>query len=207
MVRRKAPPSEYGCGGNAASDCAGGINTARTFRAWVLRRRGVNQQKWGGKRAPQLGRSAAHLSASFVKSQPDIVVHPLGVMVDVVSTLFRLFRAAAIHRGAARASSKLGQQQRLKAISESVAAIHDPGGRHRRFVPTWAISSEDCTFLARLLTAGTMIAEDLSIKLENVTLQMLGKAKRVRIEKENTNLRTDAVPSYSCRRERGHSQR
>ena len=39
-----------------------------------------------------------------------------------------------------------------------------------------------------MLTAGTMIAEDLGIKLENVTLQMLGKAKRVRIEKENTTI-------------------
>ncbi len=33
-----------------------------------------------------------------------------------------------------------------------------------------------------------MIAEDLGIKLENVTLQMLGRAKRVRIEKENTTI-------------------
>jgi chaperonin GroEL len=33
-----------------------------------------------------------------------------------------------------------------------------------------------------------MIAEDLGIKLENVTLQMLGKAKRVRTEKENTTI-------------------
>jgi chaperonin GroEL len=33
-----------------------------------------------------------------------------------------------------------------------------------------------------------MIAEDLGIKLENVTLQMLGKAKRVKIEKENTTI-------------------
>ena len=33
-----------------------------------------------------------------------------------------------------------------------------------------------------------MIAEDLGIKLENVTVQMLGKAKRVRIEKENTTI-------------------
>jgi hypothetical protein len=39
-----------------------------------------------------------------------------------------------------------------------------------------------------VLTAGTMIAVDLGIKLENVTLQMLGKAKRVRIEKENTTI-------------------
>jgi chaperonin GroEL len=39
-----------------------------------------------------------------------------------------------------------------------------------------------------VLTSGTMIAEDLGIKLENVTLQMLGKAKRVRLEKENTTI-------------------
>jgi chaperonin GroEL len=39
-----------------------------------------------------------------------------------------------------------------------------------------------------ILTGGNMIAEDLGIKLENVTLQMLGRAKRVRIEKENTTL-------------------
>ena len=37
-----------------------------------------------------------------------------------------------------------------------------------------------------VLTNGQMISEDLGIKLENVTLEMLGKAKRVRVEKENT---------------------
>src|ERR1039458_8729242 len=39
-----------------------------------------------------------------------------------------------------------------------------------------------------ILTGGQMIAEDLGIKLENVTLNMLGRAKRVRIEKENTTI-------------------
>jgi chaperonin GroEL len=39
-----------------------------------------------------------------------------------------------------------------------------------------------------ILTNGTMIAEDLGIKLENVTLPMLGRAKKVRIEKENTTI-------------------
>ncbi len=39
-----------------------------------------------------------------------------------------------------------------------------------------------------VLTGGQMIAEDLGIKLENVTLAMLGRAKRVRIEKENTTI-------------------
>ncbi len=39
-----------------------------------------------------------------------------------------------------------------------------------------------------ILSGGTLIAEDLGIKLENVTLAMLGRAKRVRIEKENTTI-------------------
>jgi chaperonin GroEL len=39
-----------------------------------------------------------------------------------------------------------------------------------------------------LLTGGQVISEDLGIKLENVTLDMLGRAKKVRIEKENTTL-------------------
>ena len=39
-----------------------------------------------------------------------------------------------------------------------------------------------------ILTAGQVISEDLGIKLENVTLDMLGRAKRVVIEKENTTI-------------------
>src|SRR5277367_1661954 len=39
-----------------------------------------------------------------------------------------------------------------------------------------------------VLTGGQVISEDLGIKLENVTLDMLGKAKRVLIEKENTTI-------------------
>ena len=39
-----------------------------------------------------------------------------------------------------------------------------------------------------ILTGGQVISEDLGIKLENVTLAMLGKAKRVLIEKENTTI-------------------
>jgi chaperonin GroEL len=39
-----------------------------------------------------------------------------------------------------------------------------------------------------VLTAGQVISEDLGIKLENVTLDMLGRAKRVKIEKENTTI-------------------
>ena len=39
-----------------------------------------------------------------------------------------------------------------------------------------------------ILTGGEVISEDLGIKLENVTLNMLGRAKRVLIEKENTTI-------------------
>ena len=60
-----------------------------------------------------------------------------------------------------------------------VAAVKAPGFGDRR-----KTMLEDIA----VLTAGTMIAEDLGIKLENVTLQMLGRAKRVRIEKENTTI-------------------
>jgi chaperonin GroEL len=39
-----------------------------------------------------------------------------------------------------------------------------------------------------ILTGGQAISEDLGIKLENVTLQMLGRAKKVTIDKENTTI-------------------
>src|SRR5690606_8513802 len=39
-----------------------------------------------------------------------------------------------------------------------------------------------------ILTGGSVISEDLGIKLENVTMDMLGTAKRVEITKENTTI-------------------
>jgi chaperonin GroEL len=39
-----------------------------------------------------------------------------------------------------------------------------------------------------ILTGGTMVSADLGIKLENVTVNMLGRAKKVAIDKENTTL-------------------
>jgi chaperonin GroEL len=60
-----------------------------------------------------------------------------------------------------------------------VAAVKAPGfGDRRKAMP------EDIA----ILTGGTMIEEDLGVKLENVTVQMLGKAKRVRIEKESATI-------------------
>ena len=60
-----------------------------------------------------------------------------------------------------------------------VAAVKAPGFGDRR-----KAMLEDIA----ILTGGQMIAEDLGIKLENVTLQMLGRSKRIRIEKENTTI-------------------
>jgi chaperonin GroEL len=60
-----------------------------------------------------------------------------------------------------------------------VAAVKAPGFGDRRK----AILEDIAT-----LTGGLVISEDLGVKLENVTLEMLGRAKRVRIEKENTTI-------------------
>ncbi|MCG7505090.1 chaperonin GroEL [Mesorhizobium retamae] len=60
-----------------------------------------------------------------------------------------------------------------------VAAVKAPGFGDRR-----KAMLEDIA----ILTGGTAISEDLGIKLENVTLQMLGRAKKVTIEKENTTI-------------------
>ena len=60
-----------------------------------------------------------------------------------------------------------------------VAAVKAPGFGDRR-----KAMLEDIA----ILTGGTAVSEDLGIKLENVTLDMLGRAKRVRIEKENTTI-------------------
>jgi chaperonin GroEL len=60
-----------------------------------------------------------------------------------------------------------------------VAAVKAPGFGDRRKAMLQDIA---------ILTGGTMISEDLGIKLESVTTNMLGHAKRVRIEKENTTI-------------------
>jgi chaperonin GroEL len=60
-----------------------------------------------------------------------------------------------------------------------VAAVKAPGFGDRR-----KAMLEDIA----VLTKGELISEDLGIKLENVTLEMLGVAKKVRIDKENTTI-------------------
>jgi chaperonin GroEL len=60
-----------------------------------------------------------------------------------------------------------------------VAAVKAPGFGDRRKAMLQDIA---------VLTGGQPISEDLGIKLENVTLAMLGRAKKVMIEKENTTI-------------------
>jgi chaperonin GroEL len=60
-----------------------------------------------------------------------------------------------------------------------VAAVKAPGFGDRR-----KAMLEDIA----ILTGGQLISEELGIKLENVTLDMLGRAKRVRIDKETTTI-------------------
>src|SRR5471032_2424028 len=60
-----------------------------------------------------------------------------------------------------------------------VAAVKAPGFGDRRKAMLQDIA---------ILTGGQAISEDLGIKLENVTLAMLGRAKKVTIEKENTTI-------------------
>jgi chaperonin GroEL len=60
-----------------------------------------------------------------------------------------------------------------------IAAVKAPGFGDRR-----KAMLEDMA----ILCGGQLISEDLGIKLENVTLDMLGKAKKVIVEKENTTI-------------------
>ncbi|MGO4438483.1 chaperonin GroEL [Rhizobium sp. RAF56] len=60
-----------------------------------------------------------------------------------------------------------------------VAAVKAPGFGDRR-----KAMLEDIA----ILTAGTVVSEDLGIKLENVTLEMLGRAKKIVIDKETTTI-------------------
>jgi chaperonin GroEL len=60
-----------------------------------------------------------------------------------------------------------------------VAAVKAPGFGDRR-----KAMLEDIA----ILTNGTLISEEIGIKLESVTLQLLGRAKRIRIDKESTTI-------------------
>src|SRR3989475_3606028 len=67
---------------------------------------------------------------------------------------------------------------RLRGVLQ-VCAVKAPGFGDRRKAMLSAIA---------VLTSGQFISEDLGIKLENVTLEQLGKAKTIHVEKENTTI-------------------
>ncbi len=60
-----------------------------------------------------------------------------------------------------------------------IAAVKAPGFGDRRKAMLQDIA---------ILTGGQVVSEDLGVKLENVTLDMLGKARKISIEKENTTI-------------------
>src|SRR4029079_14325980 len=64
-----------------------------------------------------------------------------------------------------------------------VAAVKAPGVGDRRKAMLQDIA---------ILTGGQAISADLGIKLENVTISMLGRAKKVMIDKEHTTISTHA---------------
>ena len=71
-----------------------------------------------------------------------------------------------------------------------VAAVKAPGFGDRR-----KAMLEDIA----ILTAAEAVSEDLGIKLENVTLEMLGTAKRVTIDKDNTTIVDGAGPAEAIK--------
>src|SRR6266496_3443828 len=79
---------------------------------------------------------------------------------------------------------------RLKGILQ-VCAVKAPGFGDRRKAMLGDIA---------VLTAGQFISEDLGLKLENVTLDQLGKAKTVRVEKETCTIISGAGKKEAIKR-------
>jgi chaperonin GroEL len=75
-----------------------------------------------------------------------------------------------------------------------IAAVKAPGFGDRR-----KAMLEDIA----ILTNGQLISEDLGIKLENVTLQMLGRAKKIRLDKETTTIVNGAGDKKDIEARRG----
>ena len=93
-------------------------------------------------------------------------------------------QAADDHRGGrrGRGARDARRQQAARHVLRgtfSVCAVKAPGFGDRR-----KAILEDIA----VLTGGQLISEDLGIKLENVTVDMLGKAKKVTVDKDNTTI-------------------
>src|SRR5207244_4123584 len=79
---------------------------------------------------------------------------------------------------------------RLRGVLQ-VCAVKAPGFGDRRKAMLGDIA---------VLTGGQFISEDLGLKLENVTLEQLGRAKTVRVEKESTTIISGAGKKQEIQR-------
>jgi len=62
-----------------------------------------------------------------------------------------------------------------------------------------AIAASPCSRTSRFSRGGRCLTEDLGIKLENVTISDLGKAKRITVDKENTTIVEGAASRLTSR--------
>ena len=89
----------------------------------------------------------------------------------------------ASRSSSSRKTSKAKLLQRSSSTSCVVASRSLPSRLRAS-----AIAARPCSRISPILTGGTVVSEDLGIKLETVTLDMLGRAKKVTIDKENTTI-------------------
>ena len=101
-------------------------------------------------------------------------------MLPLLEKVAQARQAAADHRRGRRERSAGGAGRQPAARRAcTVCAVKAPGFGDRRKAMLGDIA---------VLTGGQFISEDLGIKLENVTLEQLGQAKTVRVEKENCTI-------------------
>ena len=92
-------------------------------------------------------------------------------LLPLLEAVVQAAQAAAHHR---RGHRRVRRWPRWSSTSCAAASRWRPSRRRAS-----ATDARPCSRTSPMLTSGTMISEDLGIKLENVTLNMLGRAKRV----------------------------
>jgi chaperonin GroEL (HSP60 family) len=107
---------------------------------------------------------------------------------------------AGVQMGLVAAEKEL----KAEAVADANGNLHVPDAYRTtyQFLGTWAVAAKVAAVKApgfgdrrkamlqdlAILTGGTAISEDLGIKLDNVKLDMLGRAKKVIVEKGNTTI-------------------
>jgi chaperonin GroEL len=102
-----------------------------------------------------------------------------GTMLPLLEAVVQIGQAAADRREDVEGEALATLVVNKLRGGLKVAAVKAPGFGDRRKAMLQDIA---------VLTGGQAISEDLGIKLENVTLAMLGRAKKVMIDKENTTI-------------------